>query len=142
MNKVLGSSYKLDHIGIAVKSLDEASQAYFSLGWTEAHTEAVPSEKVRVRMFELANNCRIELIEPTSSDSTIARFLEKRGPGIHHYCLSVNSIDEVLQKLKSEGIRLIHETPFQGAHNCRVAFIHPQSMGGVLVELSEPGGTG
>src|SRR5690606_23258155 len=113
--------------------LEESSKAYFSLGWKEAHTEEVPREKVRVRMFELQNNCRIELLEPTSEDSTIRKFLNNRGPGIHHFCLRVQDIDSVLRHVKAEGIRLIHETPFIGAHNCKVAFIHPKAMGGVLI---------
>lgn len=129
--------FEIDHLGIAVNSLSEGELPYLAMGLTAEGTEEVPREKVRVRMFELKNNARIELLEPTSPDSTIAKFLAKRGPGLHHICLRVSNIAAVLEQLKAKGIRLIHETPFAGAHNCMVAFVHPSSMGGVLVELSE-----
>jgi len=80
----------------------------------------------------------IELLEPTSADSTVKKFLDKRGGGIHHICFRVKNIEKVLENLKSEGMRLIHEKPIAGAHNCKVAFIHPSSANGVLIELSEP----
>ena len=129
---------ELDHIGIAVQSLTEGAQFYRSLGWQESSVEEVKSEKVRVMMFEFQNQSRIELLEPTTKDSVIAKFLEKRGPGIHHICMRVKNIEATLKNLKAQGIRLVHEKPFQGAHNCLVAFVHPESTGGVLVELSEP----
>jgi methylmalonyl-CoA/ethylmalonyl-CoA epimerase len=131
-------SYEFDHVGIAVSSLTEAAKPYLALGWTTSHMEEVPAEKVRVQMFELGNNCRIELIESTSPESTITKFIARRGPGIHHLCLRVSDIDAALSRAREHGLRLIHETPFLGAHNCRVAFLHPKSMGGVLVELSQP----
>lgn len=137
-----GIYYELDHIGIAVSSLEEASAAYLAMGWPKSKIEEVLSEKVRVQMFELGNSCRIELLEATSADSIIAKFVKNRGPGLHHICLRVKDIQATLKKLKQNGIKLIHETPFQGAHNCKVAFIHPKSMGGVLFELSEPSGGG
>jgi methylmalonyl-CoA/ethylmalonyl-CoA epimerase len=130
--------FELDHVGVAVTNLDEASRSYEAMGWQAGQTEEVPREKVRVRMFNLANQSRIELIEATSEDSTIAKFLQKRGPGIHHIALRVKDVRATLAQLKLAGIKLIHEEPFQGAHGCRVAFIHPSSMGGVLIELSQP----
>jgi methylmalonyl-CoA epimerase len=131
--------FEFDHVGIAVRSLDEGSKLYGAMGFGLGHDEVVAGEKVKVRMFELGNQARIELLEPTSSDSTIAKFLEKRGPGIHHICLRVKDVRKALADLKKAGVKLIHETPFQGAHNCQVAFIHPSSAGGVLIELSQPG---
>lgn len=134
------SQYELDHIGIAVKSLQEGFKFYEALGAQAGEVEEVASEKVRVMMFELKNKARLELLEPTSNESTIAKFLEKRGPGIHHICLRVPQVEPILQRLKAKGIRLIHEKPFAGAHGCLVAFIHPSSTGGVLIELSEKRG--
>jgi methylmalonyl-CoA epimerase len=131
--------FNFDHVGIAVRSLAEGEKVYKAMGFVEGTIEVVKSEKVKVKMFELGNQSRIELLEPTSSDSTVAKFLEKRGPGIHHICLRVKDIRKALQKLKNENIKLIHEEPFKGAHNCEVAFIHPSSAGGVLIELSQKG---
>lgn len=131
---------ELDHIGIAVNSLDEGAQFYRALGWSNSKVEEVASEKVRVMMFEFQNQSRIELLEPTTKDSVIAKFLDRRGPGIHHICMRVKNIRESLRDLKSKGVKLIHEEPIRGAHNCLVAFVHPSSAGGVLVELSEPQG--
>ena len=97
----------------------------------------MPSEKVRVGFFETLNKTTIELLEPTAEDSPIAKFLSKRGPGIHHICFRVEGLDAMVQHLKDQGVRLINEEPRVGAHNCRVVFVHPKSTGGVLVELSE-----
>lgn len=127
---------ELDHIGIATPNLSE-SNFFQLLGLKDLGTEEVPTEKVKVGFFETGNNATVELLEPTSEDSTIAKFMEKKGPGIHHICFRVQGIDELVQKLKAEGVRLINEEPRPGAHNCRVVFIHPKSTGGVLVELSE-----
>lgn len=129
--------FELDHLGIAVKSLAEGAKFYRALGFTEMPTEEVPSEMVRVGFLNLGNNASIELLEATSDESPIAKFIAKRGPGIHHVCLRVKSIDGVAAKLKAAGIRLINETPRLGAHNARVVFVHPASTGGVLLELSE-----
>lgn len=133
-------NFEFDHVGIAVSALQEASRFYAALGVSQGASEVVASEKVRVQMFNLNNNCRVELLEPTSADSTVAKFLQKRGPGIHHICLRVSDIRATLKRLKSAGIRLIHDEPIRGAHNCEVAFVHPSSAGGVLIELSQPGG--
>jgi methylmalonyl-CoA/ethylmalonyl-CoA epimerase len=132
--------FELDHIGVAVESLEKGRGFYEALGLGAMTVEEVPSEKVKVGFFELANDARIELLEPTASDSPIAKFLEKRGPGIHHICLKVTDIRAAIQKLKAKGMQLINEEPRQGAHNCLVAFVHPKSTGGILLELSQPAG--
>jgi len=128
----------IDHIGIAVRSLEEGSQFYKSLGFKEMAIEEVLSENVRVGLFECENNSRIELLEPLNDSSAIHKFLQKRGPGIHHICLQVEDIGKSLSQLKKAGVKLINEEPIEGAHNCMVAFVHPKSTGGVLIELSQP----
>jgi len=136
-------TFEFDHVGIAVNSLSEGQKFYSTLGLgADSSSEEVTSEKVRVQMFELANSCRIELLEPTSDDSTIAKFLKNRGPGIHHICLRVSDIHTALTRVKEAGLRLVHEKPFRGAHDCDVAFVHPAATGGVLIELSEYKGKG
>jgi methylmalonyl-CoA/ethylmalonyl-CoA epimerase len=131
--------FELDHLGIAVKSLDDGAKFYRALGFSEMPIEEVPTEQVRVGFLHLDNAASIELLEPTTDESPIAKFLAKRGPGIHHVCLRVAGLDDVVSKLKAAGVRLVNETPRPGAHNCRVVFVHPASTGGVLLELSEPG---
>ncbi len=129
--------FEIDHIGVAVESLEKGFEFYKHMGWTKMDVEVVASEKVKVGFIQFENNVSVELLEPTSPDSTVAKFLAKRGPGIHHICYRVKNIEKVMEKLKTEGVRLIHEKPFMGAHNCKVCFIHPASCSGVLVELSE-----
>jgi methylmalonyl-CoA/ethylmalonyl-CoA epimerase len=125
----------LDHIGIAVKSLD-AAKIYEDLGLTIDHVETVMTQGVRTA-FLSAGDTNLELLEPTGSDSTVAKFIEKRGEGIHHICFRVDDIEAQLSHLKSLGYRLINESPVPGAHGCRVAFLHPAAGNGVLIELSE-----
>ncbi len=131
--------YYVDHIGVAVNSLEEGSKFYNVMGLKDFKVEEVPTEKVKVGFIEFHGDktTKIELLEPTSDESSIAKFLKKKGPGIHHICLRVKSLKRILVELKEKNIQLIHETPVPGAHNCEVAFIHPKSCGGVLVELSE-----
>ncbi len=133
--------FEFDHVGIAVNSLEEGEKFYLALGFGQgpgqSSTEEVKSEKVKVRMFELGNNARIELLEPTSPDSAVAKFIEKRGTGIHHICLRVKDVRKALGRLRAANYRLVHDEPFKGAHNCLVAFVHPSSTGGVLIELSQ-----
>jgi len=126
---------KLDHIGIAVRSLD-AAKIYEALGLTIEHTETVESQGVRTAFLSVGDSS-LELLEPTGPESTIAKFIEKRGEGIHHICLRVDDIESHLARLKAEGYRLINESPVPGAHGCRVAFLHPAAGNGVLIELSE-----
>jgi len=126
---------KINHLGIATKSIDEALKFWSdALGLENVHTETVEDQKVRVAMLPIGE-CRIELLEPTSEDSPISKFLEKRGGGIHHVAVEVDDIGATLAELKSRGMRLIDEHPRLGAEGCLVAFIHPAASGGVLLEL-------
>jgi methylmalonyl-CoA/ethylmalonyl-CoA epimerase len=128
---------KIDHLGIATKSIVESLKFWQdSLGLENVHTEIVEEQKVRVAMLPIGES-RIELIEPTSDDSPIAKFLEKRGGGIHHIAVEVENIEESLAKLKENGAKLIDETPRIGAEGCLIAFVHPQSTNGVLLELTQ-----
>ncbi len=130
--------FQLDHLGVAVRSLEEGFQFYKALGFRAMPTEEVPTEKVRVGFLHLDNQASIELLEATSDESPIKKFIDKRGPGIHHVCLRVKGIDHVANRLVQAGVKLINEKPRPGAHGCRVVFVHPASTGGVLLELSEP----
>lgn len=132
--------FELDHIGIAVNNLDEGGSFYKALGLEENSREEVASEKVKVGFYPLRNQADLELLEPTADDSAIKKFIEKRGPGIHHICLRVKHLDTLVERLKEQGVQLINEVPRIGAHNCRVVFVHPKATGGILLELSEPGG--
>ncbi len=126
---------KINHLGIATKGIDEALKFWGdALGLENVHTETVEDQKVRVAMLPIGDT-RIELLEATSDDSPIAKFVEKRGGGIHHIAVEVENIEASLAKLKAEGMRLIDETPRLGAENCLVAFVHPSSANGVLLEL-------
>ena len=128
---------KINHLGIATKGIDEALKFWGdALGLENVHTEIVEEQKVRVAMLPIGES-RIELLEPTSEDSPISKFLEKRGGGIHHIAVEVDDIESALAKLKSQGMRLIDETPRIGAEGCRVAFVHPSAANGVLLELVE-----
>jgi len=128
---------KIDHIGIATNGIEEAAAAYRdALGLQVTETEEVSGQQVRVAMLPVGES-RIELLEATSADSPISKFLAKRGPGIHHIALRVEDIRARLADLKSKGARLIDEEPRTGAGGCLVAFIHPSSTGGVLIELVE-----
>jgi methylmalonyl-CoA/ethylmalonyl-CoA epimerase len=127
---------RLDHIGIAVKSIDAAKKIYEDLGLTIAHVESVETQKVRTAFLSVGD-ANLELLEPSGPDSTIAKYIEKRGEGIHHICFRVDDIEAHLAHLKERGYRLINEAPVPGAHGCRVAFLHPAAGNGVLIELSE-----
>ncbi len=126
---------KISHLGIATKGIDEALKFWQdALGLENIHTETVEDQKVRVAMLPLGET-NIELLEPTSEDSPIQKFLDKRGGGIHHIAVEVENIEVSLAKLKNQGMRLIDEKPRVGAEGCLVAFVHPSSAGGVLMEL-------
>jgi len=129
---------KIDHIGIAVNSLDESTAFYKTMGAEPYHFEEVESQKVKVAFIKVGES-NIELLEPTSPESPIAKFLEKKGEGIHHIAYRVENVQEALDTLKAAGMRLLNETPMEGAHGMRVAFVHPKSVSGVLTELSQPG---
>ncbi|HSM87163.1 MAG TPA: methylmalonyl-CoA epimerase [Candidatus Limnocylindrales bacterium] len=124
----------IDHLGIAVKSLAQARKFYEQLGLEVAGEETVAHEKVKVAMIPLGES-RIELLEPTSPDSTIARFLEKRGEGLHHVAIHVPDLAHAMETLKSSGARLISDEIKVGAGGHLYIFVHPSSTGGVLLEL-------
>lgn len=129
---------KIDHLGIAVPELAEAVKAFEALGFRVEATHDVPTEKVRAAFLPVGES-RLELLEPTDETSVIARFLEKRS-GLHHICFLVDDLDSCLKTLEARGVKLIDRTPRIGAGDCRVAFIHPSSAAGVLIELKESQG--
>ncbi len=128
---------KIDHIGIAVADLDRAVAFYRdALGLDVRPPEDVPSQKVRAH-FVPVGDATLELLEATAADSPIARHIEKRGAGMHHVTLRVDDIDQALTRLRKHGVKLIDETPRLGAEGARIAFVHPSSTGGVLIELKQ-----
>jgi len=129
----------LDHIGIAVANLEEALRFYRDALGLEIETpEEVPSQRVRAH-FIPAGDSALELLEATDEESPIAKYIARRGPGLHHITLRVDDIVAALARLKSRGVRLIDDTPRPGAHGSLVAFVHPSSAHGVLVELKQGG---
>lgn len=126
----------LDHIGIAVRSIADARRLYESLGLRVVHEETVEHEQVRTALIP-AGDARIELLEPTTPDSTIGRFLEKRGEGLHHVALQVGNIEAALESLKAQGVRLVSEDIQTGAGGHLYFFVHPSSTGGVLLEICQ-----
>ena len=128
---------KIDHLGIAVRSIDQTSRFYRdTLGLTSEGVEQIPDQKVRVAFFRVGD-VRIELLEPTAPDSPIARFLEHKGPGLHHVAYRVDDLPATLAALKSAGVRLIDESPRDGAHGMKIAFAHPKSTDGTLTEFCQ-----
>ncbi len=128
---------RITHIGIAVKNLKDASQRFARLlGNDNVHEEAIPAEKVNVAMFQVGET-KIELTEASDPSSAIARFIERRGEGIHHLSFEVEKLDQELERLKSGGFEVIEGYPRVGADGFRVAFLHPKTTHGVLIELSE-----
>ncbi len=128
----------LNHVGIAVKSIDDQRSFYEStLGATFECYEEVASQKVRVGFFRVGD-VRIELLEPTDPSSPVAKFLEKRGEGLHHLAFTVDDIQARIDELKNAGLAMIDQTPRMGAHHMQIAFVHPKSSHGVLTELCEP----
>ncbi|WP_297475010.1 methylmalonyl-CoA epimerase [Thermococcus sp.] len=127
---------KIDHVGIAVKNLDEAIKVWEGLGLKVDEIEEVPDQKVRTAIIHVGES-RIELLEPTSEDSPIAKFIAKRGEGIHHLALGVDDIEAHLEELKERGYLLIDEKPRIGAGGAKIAFVHPKAVTGVLLELCE-----
>lgn len=127
---------KIDHIGIAVPEMGPAIELYKSLGFEYHGSEEVTSQKVNTAFFEIGES-HIELLEPTAPDSPIAKFLEKRGSGIHHLCIRVDDIDAALAHYKEQGLQLINKEPVIGAGGHRVAFLHPKATSGVLLEVLE-----
>ncbi len=131
--------HKIDHIGIAVQSIEVTLPFYRdSLGMKCLGLEEVAEQKVKVAMLAIGES-KIELLEPTSADSPLATFLEKNGQGIHHIAYEVADIKAAIAGLLADGARMIDETPRNGAHGTRIAFMHPKSSHGVLTELCQPG---
>ena len=129
---------KIDHLGIAVHSLEEAGRLYGDiLGLKCGGAEEIPDQKVRVMFFQVGE-VRVELLESTADDSPVAKFLMNKGPGLHHVALLVDDLVATLAALKSAGVRLIDEAPRDGAHGMKIAFAHPQSTNGVLTEFCQP----
>ena len=126
---------KIDHLGIAVPDLGEATTAWEALGFIVEAVHDVPTEKVKAAFLPVGES-HLELLQPTDPTSVIAKFLEKRA-GLHHVCVLVEDIDATLADMKARGVRLVDEKPRAGAGGCRVAFVHPNATGGVLLELKE-----
>ena len=129
---------KMNHLGIAVQDLDTALRIYEAMGLSVKKVVDVPEQEIRVAFIPIGE-CTIELLRPTSADSTVAKHLQKRGEGLHHLALQGCDIEAALAQLKSQGVRLIDETPRRGAEG-RIAFLHPRSTGRVLIELVEKEG--
>jgi methylmalonyl-CoA/ethylmalonyl-CoA epimerase len=127
---------KVDHIGIAVKNLAESSKLYEMLGIKSAGVEEVAEQKVKVSFFPVGDS-EIELLESTSPDGPIANYIKKNGEGLQHLALRVDDLEAALIELKAKGVRLIDEKPRYGAGGAKIAFVHPKSTGGILLELSE-----
>ncbi len=127
-------SFQIDHLGIAVKSLAGAKSIYKKLGLSVSAEETVEHEKVRLVMVPVGES-RFELLEPTSEDSTIAKFIAKRGEGLHHICIKVPDLRAAVERLKKDGVRLVSEEIKTGAGGHQYVFVHPSSAGGVLLEL-------
>lgn len=128
---------KLDHIGIAVKNMEESLAFYRdTLGISAGGTEIIEDQKVKVAFLPLGDT-ELELLESTSPDGPVAKFIEKRGEGIQHIALRVENIEEALKELKEKGFQLIDQKPRYGAGNAKIAFLHPKATGGILLEISE-----
>jgi methylmalonyl-CoA epimerase len=127
-------NFAIDHLGIAVKSLAAAKSIYEKLGLSVSPEEIVEHEKVRLVMVPVGES-RFELLEPTSEDSTIAKFIAKRGEGLHHVCMKVPDLRAAVERLKKDGVRLVSEEIKTGAGGHQYVFVHPSSAGGVLLEL-------
>ena len=130
---------KVDHIGIAVRSIEDSLPVYRALGLEVERVEEVEAEGVKVA-FLACGETHLELLEPTRDDSPIAKHLDKRGPGIHHLCLGSDDIHADDQRLRDAGLQVLRPEPTEGAGGCWVQFVHPKSTGGVLLELSQPKG--
>ena len=128
---------KIEHLGIAVKNMEKANELYTKLlGYEHYKTETVESEGVSTSFFTCGES-KIELLEATNPESPIAKFIEKKGEGIHHIAFSVDNIEEEVKRLKEQGFEILNEKPKKGADNKWVVFIHPKSAGGVLIELCQ-----
>lgn len=128
---------KIDHLGVAVKSIGEARKFYEALGLSVEHEETVEHERVKTAMLPVGES-RVELLEPTEEDSPVGKFLAKRGEGLHHVALQVEDVEAAMERLKAQGARLIADRVQVGAGGHRYFFVHPASAGGVLLEIVQP----
>jgi methylmalonyl-CoA/ethylmalonyl-CoA epimerase len=129
---------RIDHIGVVVEDLDDAIALYAdSLAMPEVHRETVDSQGVEAVLLDVGDG-HVELLKPLGPDTPVGKFLERKGPGLHHVAYAVDDIDATLEKLKAAGIELIDAEPRTGIRNSRIAFLHPKSTGGVLTEIVEP----
>lgn len=127
---------KFDHVGIAVKSIDQSLMVYEKIGSFEVRRTEVAAQKAKIALLK-AGDASVELLEPTSDDSSLAKFIRERGEGLHHIAFSVDDIERSMDELKGSGFRFVYEKPADGKFGSRVNFIHPKSAGGVLVELTQ-----
>jgi len=128
---------RINHLGIAAPTLDEAAGRMIKLfGMDADHVEEVPEQRVRTAFFPVGPST-LEYLESTDPEGPVGKFLEKKGPGIHHVAFEVDDVDAAVQELLAKGVRMIDQTPRDGAHGCRIAFIHPAETGGVLMELCQ-----
>ena len=128
---------RVDHIGIAINNIDEAKQLYHDLlGLNHAGSETVAEQKVTTAFFPVGDT-EVELLESTAPDGPVAKFIEKKGEGVHHIAFRVDNVEAALEELKAKGIKLIDEKPRKGAGGAKIAFLHPKATHGVLVELCE-----
>jgi len=129
---------KINHIGIAVHKIQDLKGVFEMLGAKIEGEEVVEEQGVKVAFIPIGE-VRVELLEPTSSNSPVAKFLEKRGEGFHHVAFEVDDLEKILEELKSKGVKLVDEKPRKGAHGTKIAFIHPKATGGILIELCQEG---
>ena len=127
---------KFDHVGVAVKSVDQMLAIYGKIGDFQVKRTEVPGQKARIAMLS-AGETSVEFLEPTSEDSTLAKFIRERGEGLHHIAFELDDIEKTTEELKMRGFRFIYDKPADGKFGSRVNFIHPKSTGGVLVELTQ-----
>jgi len=127
---------KFDHVGIAVRSIDEKLAVYSKLGDFDIARTEVPGQRVKIALLH-AGDTSVELLEPSSPESSLAKFIQERGEGLHHIAFAVEDIEASMRQLKEKGFRFIYEMPADGKFGSKVNFIHPKSAGGVLVELTQ-----
>jgi methylmalonyl-CoA/ethylmalonyl-CoA epimerase len=135
MTSPVFGSLVLHHIGVVVDDLEAAAAHYAALGFAGGERISVPEQAIEAIVYSAGENRWLELISPTDAEGPIAKFMGKRGEGMHHVAYEVEDIESSLERLKATGVRLIDETPRKGAHNWTIAFIHPESTNGVLIEL-------
>jgi methylmalonyl-CoA/ethylmalonyl-CoA epimerase len=129
---------KFDHVGVAVKSIDEMLAIYSKIGGFEVKRTEVAGQKAKIALLK-AGETSVEFLEPTSDDSTLAKFIRERGEGLHHIAFEVEDITKTTEELRARGFRFIYDKPADGKFGSKVNFMHPKSTGGILVELTQPG---